>query len=815
MSLTARVQQMVDRTTRGLVAKRWIALIVLGAITGLAGWWGGQIPIRSDMEDLFPEDTPQVVRARQARAILRTPSELQILLGSDSQENNRAAAAAMAERLEKYDDLITEVEYRRDVSFFDQNALLYLPIDDIQKMYDGVTSAIKKAVKKKLSLGLDDDDPAPAPAAEEAEARSEEESLPDIEALKKEHGGEDLREYFESPDGKVISVKAYPNFKPSNETKTRTLMDRVKADIADLEKQYPGLKTTVEGDYTQLSAAVDQIRKDLASSSAVALAVVALILAFTFRRIRAIFLIVIPLLVGLAWTLAFARLTVGYLNLITAFIFAILVGLGIDFAVHAMSRVNEEARGGKSLEDALAAALTGLGRPMIAAMLTTMATFGALIFFDFRGFSQFGFIAAAGVALCLMAVYLVLPPLAAVIGGVRIGTGEVNEQAAADEGPTPKGVRLSQASIGALLVVMAIGATKIQKIEFEGDMRKMRPPSTQKSSALKQKYRSEAETRNASPALVITDDIEHTAAVHAQMTARIESEPMLHDVVSIFTFIPEGQPEKLRLIKKTKKKLDRKYNLLEGEDKTEADELMPYLSPKPDGFGVADLPAWVRSKFTDIDGTLGRYVLLYINGPKSNAPYVLKIQDTIGDIKVGDAVYHPTAPWMITGAAYSTVKHEGPIAVGIAALVVLLLLAIDLRKPKRILVAYIPLLTGFIIFLGALAWLQVPLNLFNIVVLPTIFGIGVDTAIHLLYRIEECPGSVKPALATTGVASGVAALTTAVGFASLLVVNSEGLQSIGSVAVVGIASIYVTTTCLTAAFVTLGRNRRKQKGQGA
>ncbi|MFN3198343.1 MAG: efflux RND transporter permease subunit [Bradymonadia bacterium] len=811
MSFTEQIQHTIERVIRGLVAHKWVALVVLFAFTGLAGWWGTQIQIRSDMEDLFPEDTPQVVRARKAREILRTPSDLQILIGSDNQETNRAAAAVLAEKLAAHTDLITEVEYRRDVDFFEKNALLYLPIEDVQKMYDGVTGAIKKAVKKKLSLGLDEDDPPPPPSAENE--RNEEESLPDIDELKKENRGEDLREYFESPDGQVLSVKAYPNFKPSDETKTRALMEKVNTAIAEVEKTYPGLKTTIEGDYTQLSAAVDQIRKDLASSSSVALGIVALILAFSFRRIRAIFLIVVPLLVGLAWTMAFARLTVGYLNLITAFIFAILVGLGIDFAVHAMSRVNEEARKGKNLEDALASALTGLGRPMVAAMLTTMATFGALMFFDFRGFSQFGFIAAAGVALCLLAVYLVLPPLAAVIGGVRVVADGAGDHAEAGQ-PTEKGVRLSQASIGVLLVIMAIGATRIQKIEFEGDMRKMRPPSTKKSSALKQKYRKEAETRNASPALVITDNLDHTASVHTQFTDRIESEPLLDDVVSIYTFIPEGQKEKLRLINKTRKKLKRKYGILEGEDKVEADKLMPYLEPTEGGFGVDGLPDWVKTKFTDVDGTLGRYVLLYPNGPKSNAPHVLKIQDAIGEVDVEGKTYYATAPWMITGAAYTTVKEEGPVAVGLAALVVLLLLTLDLRRPRRIALAYIPLITGFVIFLGALAWLQVPLNLFNIVVLPTIFGIGVDTAIHLLYRVEEEEGSVKPALATTGVASGVAALTTAVGFASLLMVNSEGLQSIGSVAVVGIAAIYVTTTSLTAAFVTIGRHRRLKSGGG-
>ena len=56
-------------------------------------------------------------------------------------------------------------------------------------------------------------------------------------------------------------------------------------------------------------------------------------------------------------------------------------------------------------------------------------------------------------------------------------------------------------------------------------------------------------------------------------------------------------------------------------------------------------------------------------------------------------------------------------------------------------------------------------------------------------------------LRTTGAASVISALTTAIGFASLLVVDSEGLRSIGWIAVIGCTSL--CTTALITAFATL------------
>ena len=82
------------------------------------------------------------------------------------------------------------------------------------------------------------------------------------------------------------------------------------------------------------------------------------------------------------------------------------------------------------------------------------------------------------------------------------------------------------------------------------------------------------------------------------------------------------------------------------------------------------------------------------------------------------------------------------------------------------------LLAGILISLGLINALGFSLNLFNIVVLPVMFGIGVDTAVHLTHRRRE-GATVSVMLSKSGKAAALSALTTAVGFASLLSVPSE------------------------------------------
>ncbi len=810
----------VTRLIAVLIARPWVTLAIIIAATVGAGIWGSTIQIRGDMEDLFPDSTPNVVRARQARALLGSTSELQVLIGSPNAELNRTVGGRIAAFLDARDD-VDRVEFERDISFFESNALLFLPQKDLDELAEQVSEKIQEAVKQDLGLDdfEDDDDDEGGGEAKEAS------SFPTIDDVKERYGANGLSKYHESPDGQVIAVKAYPSFKPASASKTKVLNAAIDAELAAILAETPKdaeLTFTTEGDYSQLTEAVDQIGKDATRASLVALALIALVLVVYFRRLRAIVLVLVPLVVGLVWTLAFAKLGVGYFNLITIMLFGILLGLGIDFAVHAAGRIDNTFRPWTPLREAVPTALSSLGRAMIAAGVTTSATFLALMAFDFRGFSQLGLIAGVGVLLALLSVYLVLPPLAVALDKLvpakpRNPDNEETPAAQASSKAGPMVYGPGAKRWGTLILMCGLlgavgGGLLVQDLVFEADMRKLRPKQRQASSALKTKYKAEAENRTASPALLITEDLTETERVHRHLAGLVETMPVLQEYASVYSFVPEDQAAKLAVVAEMKRKVDNKYGLLEGKDKEDADRLRAYLSPK--AFGPTDLPPWVKEKFTDTEGRFGRYVLLYAKGSKANADNVLKIGEQIGSITLPATADAPertlnaTASYFILGDAFTTVQREGPLAVALACLVVLLLLSVDLRRPRDVMTALLPLLTGFAIFLGVLVMADVQLNLYNVVVLPTIFGIGVDTAIHLVHRLHE-GASLRETLRTTGSAAAVSSLTTAIGFGSLIAVDNEGLQSIGWVAVIGIAVTYVVTLSMTTALVLTGFFKRR------
>src|SRR5690606_12832853 len=128
------------------------------------------------------------------------------------------------------------------------------------------------------------------------------------------------------------------------------------------------------------------------------------VIAWYFRRLRAVVLVLGPLVLSVVWTLAVALLIYGALTTITAFIFAILLGLAIDFSIHLLSSYDGDRASGMSLPDALVATYTSTGKATALGAATAFGAFVVLSFAQFRGLSQFGVVAAVGVIAAALAM---------------------------------------------------------------------------------------------------------------------------------------------------------------------------------------------------------------------------------------------------------------------------------------------------------------------------------------------------------------------------------------------------------------------------
>jgi hypothetical protein len=141
-------------------------------------------------------------------------------------------------------------------------------------------------------------------------------------------------------------------------------------------------------------------------------------------------------------------------------------------------------------------------------------------------------------------------------------------------------------------------------------------------------------------------------------------------------------------------------------------------------------------------------------------------------------------------------------AAGIGLVVISLMLWGVFRSLKLTLLALIPLFVGTGWTLNLMWLLGVPFNQANVLFLPLILGEGIEFGIIILVRwqMEE---SARVITLPSSTAKGVllAALTTTVGFGSLMISGHQGTFSLGLLATVGslsvlLASLSILPACL-------------------
>ncbi|MBS1261712.1 MAG: Membrane protein YdfJ [Calditrichaeota bacterium] len=136
-----------------------------------------------------------------------------------------------------------------------------------------------------------------------------------------------------------------------------------------------------------------------------------LLLSRGFRSPGLPLLAMLPLLFGIIWSMGLDTLLFGTLNMMTVMLGLVLIGLGIDFTLHLISRYAEERGNGIELEEALARMLGGTGKGVLTGSLTTAAAFFSLMIADTVGVFEFGAAAGTGVLLTVLAVFVTLPSL--------------------------------------------------------------------------------------------------------------------------------------------------------------------------------------------------------------------------------------------------------------------------------------------------------------------------------------------------------------------------------------------------------------------
>ena len=137
----------------------------------------------------------------------------------------------------------------------------------------------------------------------------------------------------------------------------------------------------------------------------------------------------------------------------------------------------------------------------------------------------------------------------------------------------------------------------------------------------------------------------------------------------------------------------------------------------------------------------------------------------------------------------------------IASAFVLALLYLDFRSVKLTAIAFLSLLAGLGWTVGIMGLLKIPFTLANFFAIPIMIGLGIDSAIHITHRVLE--GGLTHGFGSTRRAVMVTAITTTIGFGTLLFAQHRGLRGLGEVMTIASLCCLVSAVWLLPAMLRL------------
>ena len=137
----------------------------------------------------------------------------------------------------------------------------------------------------------------------------------------------------------------------------------------------------------------------------------------------------------------------------------------------------------------------------------------------------------------------------------------------------------------------------------------------------------------------------------------------------------------------------------------------------------------------------------------------------------------------------------------IASAFVLALLYLDFRSVKLTAIAFLSLLAGLGWTVGLMGLLKIPFTLANFFAIPIMIGLGIDSAIHITHRVLE--GGLTHGFGSTRRAVIVTAITTTIGFGTLLFAQHRGLRGLGEVMTIASLCCLVSAVWLLPAMLRL------------
>lgn len=620
--------------------------------------------------------------------------------------------------------------------------------------------------------------------------------LKKIQSFNINDGFELYNRYFLSKDKRHLLLLITPSA-TNNTTANQLLFEKVDLFIESIQQSgLEQVSVSYFGNPVVALGNATRIKSDIMLTVTLALLSLMLVITLVFRRKRTFFIIFLPVLFGALVSLAIISLVKGEMSAISLGIGSVLLGISVDYALHIYSHFRQN-QSKKNLYGDLAV-------PILLSSVTTMSAFFTLLFVNSGALNDLGLFAGISVMGAALFSLIVLPHL----------IPKQSETASKQHGWIDRLAAIDLSRIKGLgwviIILTVVFVFSMQRVGFDADMMKNNYMSDKLKKAETQL--NEVTSISKKTIYLVTPGTDEKQALQANQKVFEKLEEMklagiIEQLTVVNSLLPSEEAQQLALE-------NWKAFWVQNGDSIQArlvDEGTA-LGFKPKAFdGFLN---WVKSPVNTVSSaSLGKINDLFLDNyfiRKDTITAIINVVKVNSDTASIQAVYEAfdsdPAVWVIdkrkiTSDFVTILKDNFNKLVWISILLVFIILLIAYGRIELTLITMIPMVASWVWTVGLMGLFGIEFNIFNVIILTFIFGLGIDYSIFIMRGLlQEYKYGIHD-LSAYKISVILSGITTLLGIGVLIFAQHPALKSIALMSIIGILSvIFITFTMLPRVF---------------
>jgi hopanoid biosynthesis associated RND transporter like protein HpnN len=614
-----------------------------------------------------------------------------------------------------------------------------------------------------------------------------------------------------------------------------------------------GVRVAMTGDALLDSEQTKTVSEGAGLALGLTLGLEVLWLAIALRSIRLVAAVLVSLLTGMILTTVLALVFIGPFNLLSVAFAVLFMGLGVDFGIQFCLRYKEESYHAATHPVALRRVAAGLGGALSLAASAAAISFFSFVPTHYAGMVDLGLISGTSMLVALLAILTVLPAFLTVWPPGEVERPVMSLERHVSIGRHPIH-RYGRWIVGVSLLLCLGAVPLMTKVRFDFDPMHMIDPRSEGVVVFRELLRD----GRTSPYRI--EVLAHDLTAAGQLASRLERIPEVSRAVTLASFIPSRQEEKLAVLENLRLLVPPFSLRISSNPPAPGPDLLAAMGRFESGLrdlAERDARDEMRRSATSLSTALERFraqskdraqslvelqsrimgglpaemnrlALALTAGPVSleSLPQELRTRYVAADGRARVEVF-PEGDLSDESAMerfVSAVQAQAPQAVGapvmlveggkavagafreasiIALILIVGLLLMVLRRWIDMALIMVPLLLAAAFTVAIMTLSGLPFNLGNIVVLPLLIGLGVAFAIYVVARWRQGMDIQHLLQTSTPAAVFFSGVTTLSAFGSMAISSDPGMASLGRTLALALLMVLLCTLVILPAMLML------------